>query len=64
MSTAIHELEVADVPRSAVIACYRRCEAALALHRRGRGASETPREVELAVTSGDRSVALSALEEI
>jgi hypothetical protein len=92
MSTGIHELEVADDPRSAVIACYRRCEAALASHRRGRGASETPREFvhealaalklparavqsllqifekarfsELAVTSGDRSAALSALGEI
>jgi len=92
MSAAIHELEVADDPRSAVIACYRRCEAALASHRRGRGASETPREFvheafvalklpaqavqsllqvfekarfsELAVTSGDRSAALSALGEI
>jgi hypothetical protein len=44
MSVAIYELEVADDPRSAVIACYRRCEAALASHRRGRSASETPRE--------------------
>ena len=44
MSTAIHELEMADDPRNAVIACYRRCEAALASHRRGRSASETPRE--------------------
>jgi hypothetical protein len=92
MSTGIYELEVADDPRNAVIACYRRCEAALASHRRGRGASETPREFvheafvalklparavqsllqvfekarfsELAVTSGDRSTALSALGEI
>jgi hypothetical protein len=44
MSTGIHELEVGEDPRSAVIACYRRCEAALASHRRGRDASETPRE--------------------
>lgn len=92
LSTGIHELEVTDDPRSAVIACYRRCEAALASRRRGRGAAETPREFvheafaalklparavqsllqvfekarfsELAVTSGDRSAALSALGEI
>jgi Domain of unknown function (DUF4129) len=44
MSTGIHELEVGDDPRSAVIACYRRCEAALASHRRRRYASETARE--------------------
>jgi hypothetical protein len=44
MSTGIHELEVGDDPRSAVIACYRRCEVALASHRRRRYASETPRE--------------------
>jgi multisubunit Na+/H+ antiporter MnhB subunit len=44
MSTGIHELEVGNDPRSVVIACYRRCEVALELHRRGRYASETPRE--------------------
>jgi hypothetical protein len=44
MSTGIRELEVGDDPRSAVIACYRRCEVALALRRRRRYASETPRE--------------------
>jgi hypothetical protein len=44
MSTGIHELEAGADPRSAVIACYRRCEATLASHRRRRHASETPRE--------------------
>jgi hypothetical protein len=44
MSTGIRELEIGDDPRSAVIACYRRCEIALASHRRGRYASETQRE--------------------
>jgi hypothetical protein len=44
MSTGIRELEIGGDPRSAVIACYRRCEIALASHRRGRYASETQRE--------------------
>jgi len=37
-------LEIGDDPRTAVIACYRQCEAALASRRRGRHAAETPRE--------------------
>jgi hypothetical protein len=37
-------LEIGDDPRSAVIACYRQCEAALASRRRSRHAAETPRE--------------------
>jgi hypothetical protein len=44
ISAAAHELELGDDPRHAVIACYRRCEAALAIRRRRRYYSETPRE--------------------
>ena len=44
VSAAAHELELGDDPRHAVIACYRRCEAALAIRRRRRYYSETPRE--------------------
>lgn len=38
------ELAAGDDPRSAVIACYRQCEATLASRRRRRRVSETPRE--------------------
>ena len=44
MSAGILELGIGDDPRSAIIACYRRCEATLASRRRRRYASETPRE--------------------
>jgi hypothetical protein len=44
ISAAAHELERGDDPRHAVIACYRRCETALAVRRRQRYSSETPRE--------------------
>jgi hypothetical protein len=44
ISAATHELELGDDPRYAVIACYRRCETALAVRRRRRYSSETPRE--------------------
>ena len=44
ISAGMRELESAGDPRSAVIACYRRCEAALAAQRRHRYLSETPRE--------------------
>ena len=44
ISAGMSELESGDDPRSAVIACYRRCEAALAAQRRRRYLSETPRE--------------------
>jgi uncharacterized protein DUF4129 len=44
ISAAAQELELGDDPRHAVIACYRRCETALASQRRRRYNSETPRE--------------------
>jgi hypothetical protein len=44
ISAGIRALELGDDPRGAVIACYRRCEAALAAQRRRRYLSETPRE--------------------
>ncbi len=44
ISAGMRELELGDDPRSAVIACYRRCEAALAAQRRRRYLAETPRE--------------------
>jgi hypothetical protein len=44
ISAAAHQLELGDDPRHAVIACYRRCETALASQRRRRYNSETPRE--------------------
>jgi Domain of unknown function (DUF4129) len=44
ISAAARELELGDDPRSAVIACYRRCEMALANRGRLRYTSETPRE--------------------
>ena len=44
ISVGMRELELGDDPRRAVIACYRRCEAALAAQRRRRHLSETPRE--------------------
>lgn len=44
LSAGIHDLDAGDDPRRAVIACYRRCEATLALHRRRRCPAETPRE--------------------
>jgi hypothetical protein len=44
ISAGMRDLEFGDDPRSAVIACYRRCEAALAAQRRRRYLSETPRE--------------------
>jgi Domain of unknown function (DUF4129) len=43
ISAGMRELELGGDPRSAVIVCYRRCEAALAAQRRRR-LSETPRE--------------------
>jgi hypothetical protein len=44
ISAAAQELALGDDPRRAVIACYRRCETALAVRRRQRYYSETPRE--------------------
>jgi hypothetical protein len=44
MAVGQEDLEGGDDPRQAVIACYRRCEDALALRRRRRYQSETPRE--------------------
>ena len=44
ISAGMRELELGDDLRRAVIACYRRCEAALAAQRRRRYPSETPRE--------------------
>lgn len=44
VSAGMRDLEAAHDPRRAVIACYRRCEAALASRRRRRHPAETPRE--------------------
>jgi multisubunit Na+/H+ antiporter MnhB subunit len=44
ISAGVRDLEAGDDPRLAVIACYRRCETAIASHRRKRYAAETPRE--------------------
>jgi multisubunit Na+/H+ antiporter MnhB subunit len=44
ISAGVRDLEAGDDPRRAVIACYRRCEAAIASRRRKRYAAETPRE--------------------
>ncbi|MDR3534381.1 MAG: DUF4129 domain-containing protein [Rhodopila sp.] len=44
IATGLHDLQAGDDPRQAVIACYRRCEDTLALHRRRRHPAETPRE--------------------
>lgn len=44
VSAGLRNLETATDPRQAVIACYRRCEAAIAAHRRHRYPAETPRE--------------------
>lgn len=44
IADGMRELELGDDPRRAVIACYRRCEAALAVQRRRRYLAETPRE--------------------
>lgn len=44
VAAGLRDLETADDPRLAVIACYRRCEAAIAAHRRRRYPAETPRE--------------------
>lgn len=44
VAVGLRDFETADDPRLAVIACYRRCEAAIATHRRRRYAAETPRE--------------------
>jgi hypothetical protein len=44
VSEGMRDLAVGDDPRRAVIACYRRCEAALTSRRRRRYPAETPRE--------------------
>jgi len=44
ISAGVRDLEAGDDPRRAVIACYRRCEAAIGSRRRKRYLAETPRE--------------------
>ncbi len=44
ISAGVRDLEAGGDPRRAVIACYRRCEAAIASRRRRRYPAETPRE--------------------